>query len=327
MGLLRYLSLAPKIYYTNELINPDLQYYLDNFIALKSASTQKQYIKIITDFIEYLKGRGKEFRTANENDALAYSNYCLLQKGEKSRIAGAVETCTRATVLRKCIILKGFYSEIEIRNPFKTAVDRLRGAQVGEKRPTEAIDSPEKVLKLLDLPSNKTIEGIRDRAILALLFAGGLRISEVVNLHINNIIDDQDHICVILPKTKSKKRQEQILPMWASQIIRDLMCLRQQQGALEDARLIVLYKESGEKPITVRTASRYFKKYCKQAALPKTLSTHSGRATACTQLLKQNGDYKLAKEFMRHSSFKMVETYDKRLNARINAPGKKLSYK
>lgn len=307
----------------NNQINQDV---VELFLGLKSANTQRQYRKIISEFVEFVVKRGGGLGSAKESDAMAFATWALNQEGEKERHSDKKTNVTEATVFRKVIVLKGLYKAAGVLpNPFETVCDRLRHAQVGTKRPTEAITA-EQVTRLLNVPSEFSKDGIRDRAFLAALFGGGLRISEVCGLRLGDIRKDGAVCYLHLGRTKSKNTQEQTLPDWAAGRLLRLAEERVREGANNNDPLFIFYTRNQGRNINSRAYFAIFKKLAYQAGLPKTISPHSGRATACTHLLESGLDYKQAKDFMRHSSFQMVEKYDKRRRARKTSPALKLNY-
>ncbi len=309
----------------------DTSDWIQHFLALKSDGTQRQYRTVIKEFVEHCKSRGIDYKTATHTDAMQFATLALNKKGEKPRdtVTGGY-TVTRATVLRKAIILAGLYKPFvePAKNPFLPVVERLRGAKVGEKRSTQVL-SAEQVKRMLDAPRPFSKIGIRDKAFLGVLFGGGLRVSEATQLRICDVLEAEGITYLNLRKTKAQERQEQTLPNWAANLVDALISQRRQEQAQPGDSLFIKYSPLGipSTKIDSRYAHRHFKRLCVDAGIPPlNYSPHSARATACTRLLESGADYKAAKEYMRHSSFEMVEAYDKRRLKRSASPALKLSY-
>ena len=175
----------------------------DEFLSLKSQNTVRNYKSILRAFFEFTEGR---FANA---DCLRWAEYELKQPGETPRRpTSAPSTCTEATVLHKAYVIKGYLKYCRVDTSGIEAVcNRLKKAETGSKRETEAL-SPEEVEHILSTWVGNTSEIIKNGALLGLLFGGGLRISEVCDLRVGDILEGQDGLCwASLRKTKSKKRQ------------------------------------------------------------------------------------------------------------------------
>ena len=254
-----------------------------------------------------------------------------LQRGSSSkrqRSDGHQTTLSNATIAKKFAALRRIYRmilsadlgpiELKIRhNPFDTDRTPPPPKDSGRKRPTEMVDFA-LVKKILTTPDASTPKGLRDQAILAVLFGGGLRRSEVVNLTLADIKrSPKGTVFLRLRATKSKKDYDQALPNWAADPLLRLLTHRQSDGAPMSAFLFVSYRgKAGIIPTSERLSDnglyRLFKHYCEKAGATQFLTPHSARATAITKLLADGIPHREVQEFSRHSSIQMVELYDKR---------------
>jgi integrase len=299
------------------------RYMLENFLALKRPATQTQYSAIIGEFQRFLTERNRCIQNLTDRDALAWATWALNQPGSPLR-DGTRTNCTEATVLRKAVILHGYLKEsgrID-HNPMLVVVQRLKGAKTGEKRKTKVF-SPEEVQRMLDTPG-KGASGLKARAFLALLFGGGLRLSEALNITLDDIQLENEVCYLQLRKTKGKSYEEQVLPSWAVAEINELVKARKIAGATSDNYLLVTGR--GHR-INDRNARDWFKRLARDAGIDPGRSPHSARATAITHLLASGSDYNSARIFARHSSFTMVAIYDARFRQRHTAPGLTLDYR
>jgi len=216
-------------------------------------------------------------------------------------------------------------------NPFD--VDRVPppSAKSGQKRPTEMIGFA-LVKRIVERASDLTPKGLRDRAVLSVLFGGGLRRSEVVALRLNDVCRSaQGTVFLRLRATKGKRDAEQALPGWAAKTIDRLVQQRLKEGALPADFLFISYQGRGGKSPTSNPLSdsglyALFKAYCRQAGAGAYVTPHSARATAITKLLADGIPHRQVQEFSRHSSVQMVELYDKRRISVDSNPGKDLEF-
>jgi site-specific recombinase XerD len=300
------------------------------FLSLRAASTRAQYFQSLREFEEVI---GHELLNATEADVYKFSEWALAKKGYKSRMDPNDKTASRITVKSKLVCLQNLYLHLAKQdlchgNPFEGPLRLFANARAGEKRPTGALTVAQ-VRKLLEMPGGDR-EGIRDRAVLSLLFGAGLRISEVLKLNVADVgTSPEGTVYLRLKKTKAGRTQEHALQDWVADSIKKLLAQRRGEGAGEFDGLIAVYRSNGEvKNNRTRydTFYRWMTRWVREAGLPVSVTSHFGRATAITQLLSQGLNYREVQEFSRHSSVRLVELYDKRRFSLEDAPQKKLKY-
>jgi site-specific recombinase XerD len=333
------------------------------FLELKSLNTQQTYLGIIKEWSEFLGApagsltSAELFLKATDLHAIAYKKWLESRPGQKPRANyskssetqistiknnqatrdGLQASQTNATIAKKFAALRRVYrmliaSDLGItKNPFD--VDRVPPPSKlsGQKRPTEMI-SFEKVQEIVNLPDEKTPKGLRDKAILALLFGGGLRRSEATKIRITDIKKTANHTTyVYLRSTKGRKDASQALPNWSAKIVHALVDQRLKAGASSGDYLLVSYRGPGglhstNNPLSNSGLYRLFLRYCKLAGVNNFVSPHSARATAITKLLSSGFTHREVQEFSRHASIAMVEVYDKRRISVDESPAKDLDY-
>lgn len=324
MGNLAFFRRSPR-----PRVSCSLEAAVKFYLSLRPAQTARSYRGIINEFLSYCAARRLEPERLSVRDTAAWASWALEQPGGRVRGCRHGSRCTRATILRKAIVLRRFYSQLADFSGdaalFDHVIDSLRGAETGEKRPTNAANA-DQVNALFNIPSPSSRDGVRDKAFLALLFGGGLRISEAINLWLSDVSECEAGCVLTLRCTKSRHAQEQVLPEWAGGMVRAQQARRVGDGAGPDDWLLLHNSHCGNKPWNSRAAYAHFKALCVQAGISG-LSPHSGRATAITQLLSQGEDYNRVRQFARHSSLNQVVKYDKRRRLRSDHPGTKLTYK
>ena len=300
--------------------------------------------------------------TATDLHAIAYRKFLEKKPGEKPRMIqaqgrvsadrgitierasgrgvkkdGLDATQSNATIHKKFAALRRIYRMLLssnlgiVENPFEADKVPPPPKDAGRKRPTQMIDF-ELVMEIVSLPDPNTPKGRRDQAILATLFGGGLRRSEVVGLRIGDIKKTSSGTTYLyLRHTKAKKDAEQALPSWAAIHLWDLIKERKQTGAMDGDFVFVGFTGKGGKTVTTKPMSDtgvylLFKQYCMAAGAGNHATPHSARATAITKLLSDGIPHREVQEFSRHSSIQMVEWYDKRRYSVEDSPAKELSY-
>ena len=323
---------------------------LENFLSLKAPKTADTYRGVIREWCRFLRAPfnsengAQRILDARDLHALAFRKYLSEQPGEKPRserresrsrevlIApqslrrkkdGLEATQSNATIAKKFAVLRRFYRllmsfDFEVKaNPFDSDRVPPPPKDAGRKRPTEMVEFKlvNKIISLADPSMNK---GLRDKAILCVLFGGALRSSEVSALTIGDVRKTvSGTVYLYLRATKARRDAQQALPKWAAQVVEQHLSIRVKEGAKALHPLFVTYTgKAGRAATGTRLPSsgiyRIFKEYCDRAGAGKFLSPHSARATAITRLLAAGIPHREVQEFSRHSSVQMVELYDKR---------------
>lgn len=168
-----------------------------------------------------------------------------------------------------------------------------------------SVMQPADVALLLEQADVETALGVRDRAWLELLYASGLRISELVGIDLDDI-----ELRARLVKVRGKGSKERIVPFGskAESALRAYMSIRQELiGEISDEQaLFVNYR--GER-ITTRSVRRLFDKYVRGAALRAGISPHTMRHSFATHLLNAGADLRAIQELLGHASLSTTQKY------------------
>jgi integrase/recombinase XerD len=210
------------------------------------------------------------------------------------------------------------YSQARIVSGLRTFYKFLQIEDAINNNPTELLESPKLRRKLPDVLSVAEInlllaaidqsktEGIRNRAILEILYGCGLRVSELVNLKISNLFFDVDFI-----KVTGKGNKERLIPIGEHakkriQLYRehirnkieikrgqeDFLFLNRNGNKLSRVMIFLIIKELAEK-----------------INLKKTISPHSFRHSFATHLIEGGADLRAVQEMLGHASITTTEIY------------------
>lgn len=337
---------------------------LTAFLSLRSPNTQETYLGIVREWCLFLGAEAgsptaaRKVAGARDLDAIAYRRWLEQRPGERPRAErresssrevavssrprrtvkkeGLESTLSNATIAKKFAALRRIYrmliaSGLARENPFDTDRVPPPPKESGRKRPTEMVDF--KVVKrIVALPDPAEPKGLRDRAILAALFGGGLRRSEAARLRVGDVRQSPaGTLYLYLRSTKAKRDAQQALPGWAAAAVKALLTRRTQEGAGPADYLFIGYTGRGGRapstePVSPSGIYKLFKHYCRLGGAGRFCTPHSARATAITRLLAAGIPHRQVQEFSRHSSIQMVELYDKRRLGVDENPGKDLDY-
>jgi integrase/recombinase XerD len=179
-----------------------------------------------------------------------------------------------------------------------------------EKEIAHAIDSPklwqclpeflsiEEVEILLNSPQENSYKGARDKAILEVLYASGLRVSELCGLTLYSI--DEEAVRVL-----GKGQKERLVPIGkkALKAVDHYLCFR------EAFKSDFLFLTQRGKPIDRITVWRMIKLYAKRAHIKKNISPHTLRHSFATHLLEMGADLRIIQEMLGHANIATTDRY------------------
>ncbi|OGV99699.1 MAG: site-specific tyrosine recombinase XerD, partial [Melioribacter sp. RIFOXYB12_FULL_38_5] len=183
----------------------------------------EQFVKEFISILRYEKNLSDNTAKSYQSDLKQLLEYCMENKISdwnqiKSRtLAEFFETlrkndCSSATTARYMTSFKKFFQFLE-ENKFieKNPTTTLGRVKLSRKLPS--VLSVEEIEKILNAPSTEDKSGLRDKAILEMFYSSGLRVSELINLKINDLYFDEEVVRVF-----GKGSKERIVPMGGSAI-------------------------------------------------------------------------------------------------------------
>jgi len=205
---------------------------------------------------------------------------------------------SRASIARHLSALRSFFKYLMREGEVDANPARAVATPRREKHLPSVLQTSE-IASLFEIPDLSSPLGIRDRAWLELLYASGLRISELVGIDIDDI-----ELRARLVKVRGKGSKERIVPFGtkAEEAIRAYLEVR---SADEDA-LFVNYR--GQR-ITVRSVRRLFSRYVREASLRAGISPHTLRHSFATHLLNAGADLRAIQELLGHASLSTTQKY------------------
>lgn len=150
---------------------------------------------------------------------------------------------------------------------------------------------------LLQAPDDSSI-GIRDKAILEVLYASGLRVSELLGLKIHDVDDT-------FVRVMGKGRKERVVPIGKKAIcaIDNLLCLR------HEVKSDYIFLSKTNKPLDRTSVWRRIKHYAKQVGIQKPISPHTLRHSFATHLLENGADLRIIQEMLGHATISSTDRY------------------
>ena len=250
------------------------------------------------------------------SDLLAFEQYLLkqragLENAVHAHVRGWLGTLAvdkaATSRARKLASVKAFYrycvrKKLIARNPAAT----VRSPKLPKSLPR--VLPVEEVFALVDAPEVERVLGLRDRAILEVLYGGGLRVSELVGLSLGDL-DLRGRVVHVL----GKGRKERLCPLNEA-AVEALKAWLSRRGELlavplprQDSDALFLNHRGGR--LTARSIARHLDRYVLKAGLQRKTSPHAMRHSFATHLLGSGADIRSIQELLGHSSLSTTQRY------------------
>jgi site-specific recombinase XerD len=256
-------------------------------------------------FFQFLETQGittvEDLKSITRNTIREYVAWLMIQGISKRSIA------------RKLSALRSFYrflliEEIVEKSPLP--VSRRRG----ERSPAFSLKldrllpeflTPAEMEKLLNAPDLSKPQGQRDRALLELLYASGLRVSELVQLNI-----DQINLYTREIRVRGKGSKERVVLMGepAAGALTAYLKQGRQKLAEKNVTSAVFISQGGQR-IIVRRAQKILDKYTRVAGIEKRVHPHILRHTFATHMLDGGADLRVVQELLGHADLSSTQIY------------------
>ncbi|HET7629193.1 MAG TPA: site-specific tyrosine recombinase XerD [Bacillales bacterium] len=273
----------------------------------------------VHDFLHYLiveRGLSENTLAAYRRDLFRYVDYLK----EKERI-DSYSQVTRTHIIRYLMDLKDQGRAAATIARHTASVRAFHQFLLREKNaagdPSVHIETPKterklpKVLTvreveaLLEAPDAANAFGLRDRAMLEVLYATGLRVSELVHLNVSDA-----HLTMGFVRTVGKGNKERIIPLGS-------MASRSLESYLRDGRPNLLKRQKNEAlflnhhggRLTRQGFWKVLKKLSRQAGISKELTPHTLRHSFATHLLENGADLRSVQEMLGHADISTTQIY------------------
>lgn len=172
-----------------------------------------------------------------------------------------------------------------------------------KKLPT--VLSIEEVMKILSLLNDDTPYNARNHAMIEVMYACGLRVSELVNLKISEL-----HLTSKMISTTGKGTKERLIPIndYAAKVLKNYIIEHRPKLLKKQSSPYVFLNNLGE-PISRQSFFILIKKLCVEAGIQKEISPHTLRHSFATHLLEAGTDLRLIQEMLGHEDISTTQIY------------------
>ncbi|MDQ7818278.1 MAG: site-specific tyrosine recombinase XerD [Melioribacteraceae bacterium] len=210
-----------------------------------------------------------------------------------------------ATSARYMSSLKGFFGFLEDNSYIENnPTDKLMSVKKSRKLPS--VLSFEEIERILNVPNTDDLTGLRDKAILELFYSSGLRVSELINLKINDLLFIDEVVRVF-----GKGSKERIVPLGSSAIHWLNEYLKRSRPSLEKksrSQNYVFLNKRGTK-LSRMWIWKIVTQCSKEAGITKEIHPHTFRHSFATHLLEGGADLRAVQEMLGHADISTTQIY------------------
>ncbi len=278
-------------------------------------------------FLEYLTvelGLSANTRQAYERDlrlfckTLGFKNSDALVNVSREQITGYMtqlkeKGLAAATIARKLAAIKAFYRFMTAEgymdaNPAEVVEAGTKGIKLPR------VLSEDEVVRLLNQPDIKTAEGFRDRTMLEVLYATGMRVSELINLTLDRVDLNMKYIIAF-----GKGSKERIVPLGsvAAEFLQQYLEKVRPKLTHEDRNTNIVFLAFGGHELTRQRFWQIIRAYGRKANINKALTPHILRHSFATHLLDNGADLRSVQELLGHSDISTTQIYTHLTNKRL----------
>lgn len=277
--------------------------------------------------MEYLTvelGLSANTRQAYERDlrlfckTLGFKNSDALVNVSREQITGYMtqlkeKGLAAATIARKLAAIKAFYRFMTAEgymdaNPAEVVEAGTKGIKLPR------VLSEDEVVLLLNQPDITTAEGFRDRTMLEVLYATGMRVSELINLTLDRVDLNMKYIIAF-----GKGSKERIVPLGsvAAEFLQQYLEKVRPKLTHEDRNTNIVFLAFGGHELTRQRFWQIIRAYGRKANINKALTPHILRHSFATHLLDNGADLRSVQELLGHSDISTTQIYTHLTNKRL----------
>jgi len=275
----------------NELIEQFLSYIsVERGMADNTLSSYKRDLRKFSDFL-----KSKKTETIDKVSRQMINSFMMAER-ERGLASNSVS--------RELACIKSFFKFLLKENIIKDdAANIIESPKLWKKLPFTL--SVEEVGTLLNAPNVRDPMEARDKACLELMYATGMRVSELVNLKMDDI-----NMGVGFVKCFGKGSKERIVPFGkkAEESIRRYLEKSRPQFLKKNISNSLFLTRLG-KPMSRQTFWKIIKRYAKIAKIKKKVTPHSLRHSFATHILERGADLRIVQEMLGHSDISTTQIY------------------
>lgn len=262
-----------------------------------SENTIESYTFDLERFTAFMESRSAEL--ADVDQSLIRDFLKELKKGDVEH-----KPYSEKSSARMLSTLRSYYKFLDAEGYIRTnPMENIDSPK--QKRELPEVLSIAEIDEILSKPDTTDKLGLRDRAILEVMYASGLRVSETLDLRIPDIIFDEEFIRVF-----GKGSKERIVPIGSSALSWVTTYIEESRSRLKnDKSENYLFLNFRGRRLSRMAIWDIVRKYCSMAGIKKEVHPHTIRHSFATHLLEGGADIRIIQEMLGHSDISTTQIY------------------
>lgn len=274
-----------------------IQEFLDYITEEKgySPNTLAAYRNDLAQFADHIEGRVSSWGEVSRD---AIMDYIMAMKGEQEYAS--------STVARKVAAIKSFFHYLVSRGELEDDPTATLDSPKVRKRLPKAI-SPENMERLLAKPAQEdSPKALRDRALLEVLYATGLRVTELISLNVADVNLASGSVRVVRPKDK----KERLVPIYERAVgpLQEYLERGRIQLLRDPEEQALFLNHRGER-LTRQGLWLIVKHYVREVGIMEEVTPHTLRHTFAAHLLDKKADLEYVQELLGHANISTTQIY------------------
>ncbi|HNR11963.1 MAG TPA: tyrosine recombinase XerC [Thermodesulfobacteriota bacterium] len=275
----------------------------DNYLrAIKNASphTRRSYRSDLQDFMAFLQ---ESEETCWNSGAVALDK--ISPATIRSYLAYLHSRNRKSTISRKLASLKSFFKFL-IKEGFIAAHPANAISAPRNEKFIPSFLSVDEMFALIEQPQTEQALGVRDRALLELMYSCGLRVSEATGLNLDSVFLEEGFV-----RVRGKGDKERMVPIGskALEAMNEYLAVRDTLIGSAAAKSKALFLNYRGGRLTTRSVGRLLSRYAGQINLFRPVHPHAIRHTFATHMLDAGADLRAIQELLGHSSLSTTQKY------------------
>lgn len=272
-------------------MNNLLTIYIENLGKNKlTRNTIEAYARDVKRFIDFTEIRNETLETVDNITIMAYSE-CLRKKGKAN-----------SSIARSIVSIRNYYKYL-IKNNFAQNDPTAYFSIPKIKRNIPQILSIEEIDELLNQPDELTLKGCRDKAMLELMYATGMKVSELLSLTTYDI-----NLELLYIRCNNGRKNERIIPI-GNQAVRCMSLYLKIRHKINLNNLSLLFLNIKSDKMTRQGFWKIIKEYAKATNIQKTVNSYTLRHSFAVHLLQNGAGISTVQVLLGHNSMSTTQIY------------------
>ena len=267
----------------------------------------------IDEFIRYMVGE----RGISKNTIITYKEDLMIFSSSTTKeeandfnnndiyefiTAMSNEGKSSSTIIRRVTTIRQFYKFLQKEKIIINQSKNVELPKLNEHLPT--VLSLDEVEELFKMPNMEKKEGIRDRAMLEIMYSSGLRVSELLNLELSSI--DRNYDCIIINGKGNKQRMVPIGDFARDYLIKYINEVRN-KSKYKNSKYVFLNNQGCN--LSRQYFWRQIKKYAEEAGIFQNVTPHTLRHSFATHLLENGAELRFVQAMLGHENIATTQIY------------------